>query len=292
MPQKLLVTHTSPDLDAIASVWIFKRFLYADYADAPIMFVPAGQTLPPEQAAQLGVMERNVVHTDTGWGPFDHHQPERAKTRACATSLVYEHLCKIQTDKLHDQALRFVVDYVTQIDHFEDSRWYNASDLRYELMPHGLIEGAKNGGHMDDLELTEFGFTLLNAAYAGLKEEMKALEAISLKGQSFKLGEYKALAVASSNGAVEKRAQKMGYDIVVRKDEEQGHVRVKVSPKAELDLTPVYERILQEDLVGTWYLHGSKRMLINGSRKNPSQIPSPLSLTQVVNIVKEELDEA
>lgn len=292
MSGKLLVTHASPDLDAIASVWIFKRFLHADFASAPVLFVPAGQTLPPEQAAQLGVMERDVVHTDTGWGPFDHHQPERAQTRACATSLVYQHLCKIQEDKIQDHALRFIVEYVTQIDHFEDSQWHEAASLRHELLPHGLIDGAKNGSHLGDEELLEFGFTLLNAAYGGLKEELKAEEAIQLKGQNFKLGNFKALAVASSNGAVEKRAQKMGYDIVVRKDEEQGHVRVKVSPKAELDLTPVYERILQEDLIGTWYLHGSKRMLINGSRKNPSQIPSPLSLVQVVQIVKDELGEA
>lgn len=292
MPGKLLVTHTSPDLDAIASVWLFKRFLSADFGDASIWFVPAGESLAPEQAAQLGIMAKDVVHTDTGWGEFDHHQPERSGTRTCATKLVYDHLCRIQRDKLSDQALQFLVEYVTQIDHFEDCCWPSAADFRYDLLIHGLIDGAKGTGQYDDQSLLQFGFSLLNAAYAELRDEFRAQEIIARDGQTFALGKYKALAVASSNGAVEKRAQKSGIDLVVRKNEETGHVRVKVSPKVDIDLTDVYERILEEDAVGTWFLHGSKRMLLNGSSKNPNQLPSPLSLLQVVKIVKEELAES
>lgn len=289
---KLIVTHRSPDLDAIASTWIFHHFLSATYADAVFTFVSAGETLPAEQAAQLGFTEKDVVHLDTGWGPFDHHQPERAQKRVCATSLAYEHLCLIQKDKKEDKALIYLVEYITQIDLFEDSAWKDADDMRYELMLNGILNGAKASAQYDDAQLQQFGFSLLNAAYAQLRDEFKALEIISLEGQSFKVGSVKAIALASSNGAVEKRAQKMGYDLMVRKNESKGDIRIKATPRVKnLDLTPVYERILKEDSVGTWFLHGSKRMLLNGSSKNPSQIPSPLSLIQVVKILKEELGE-
>ncbi|MEK7092362.1 MAG: hypothetical protein AAB907_01925 [Patescibacteria group bacterium] len=39
---KTIITHTSPDLDAITSVWIVKRFL-PEWHDALVEFVPAGQ---------------------------------------------------------------------------------------------------------------------------------------------------------------------------------------------------------------------------------------------------------
>ncbi len=290
---KILVTHRSPDLDAIASTWMMHRFFSAQLGEALFAFVPAGERLSPEQAAQLGAMEEDLIHLDTGLGEFDHHQSDRAKKRMCATSLVFDHLCSIQKDKKDDQSLAFLTEYVTQIDLFEDSAWKDADDLRYELMLAGVINGAKASGRYDDAQLLLFGFGVLDAVYAQLRDEFRALEIIQKEGQSFKVGKIRAIALASSNGAVEKRAQKMGFDLMVRKNEEKGDIRIKITPKVpDADLTSTYERILKEDTVGTWFLHGSKRMLLNGSSKNPDQIPSPLSLIQVVKILKEELGKS
>ena len=41
---KVVVTHSSPDLDAITSVWLIKRFL-PGWEDANIQFVPAGERI-------------------------------------------------------------------------------------------------------------------------------------------------------------------------------------------------------------------------------------------------------
>ncbi|MDO8460919.1 MAG: hypothetical protein Q7S38_00590, partial [bacterium] len=41
---KIIVTHSSPDWDAISSVWLLKRFL-PDWHDAVVEYVPAGQRL-------------------------------------------------------------------------------------------------------------------------------------------------------------------------------------------------------------------------------------------------------
>ena len=41
---KRIVTHTSPDMDAITSVWFIKRYL-SGWENAEVRFVPAGQPI-------------------------------------------------------------------------------------------------------------------------------------------------------------------------------------------------------------------------------------------------------
>ncbi len=288
---RLIITHRSPDLDAIGAVWLLKRFL-VEYKDAPVLFVSSGQTLPPEQTSQLGIPASQVTYVDTGLGEFDHHQPGRGDQLICATSLVLAHLIKIQRDKRHDWALQYLVKYITLIDHFREVNWENPADERYQLMVHGLLAGAKYSGQYDDNQVLNFGCTLLDAAYAALRADVKADEIIQTKAITMKIRNWRVMAIASSNGEIEKRAQKLGYDLVVRKDEALGHIRIKATPDSGIDLTPIYERILAEDQVGTWFLHNSKRMLLNGSSKNETQNPSSLSLTQVVEIIKQNWPEA
>ena len=41
---KIIVTHASPDMDAITSVWLIRKFL-PGWEDAKIQFVPAGERI-------------------------------------------------------------------------------------------------------------------------------------------------------------------------------------------------------------------------------------------------------
>ena len=41
---KIVVTHTSPDMDAITSVWLIKKFL-PGWETATVRFVPAGERI-------------------------------------------------------------------------------------------------------------------------------------------------------------------------------------------------------------------------------------------------------
>lgn len=284
----VIVTHQTPDLDAITAVWLLKRFLTTEWGEARVEFVPAGQRLSPEKQAELGVFDDQVIHVDTGLGEFDHHQEERGNKRVCAASLIFDLIAQRQVDKRQNQALTYLVEYVTQIDHFEDCYWPDAPNYRYQLMPHTLLEGAELTGLYDSDRLLQFGFELLDAAYAKLRSETKADEIIQRKGQRFRIGEWSVLAIATSSRDVEKRAQKLGVDLVLRKDEGTESVRIKATPRSGIDLTPLYEAILQKDAVGTWFLHNSKRMLLNGSRKS-LQTPTPLSLVEVVKLAKETL---
>ena len=87
----LIVTHHAPDLDAVASVWLLKRFDTHKFKDAPVAFVNPGDTISKDELKKFDNISE-VVHVDTGLGEFDHHQPDRAKMNICAASLVMEYL--------------------------------------------------------------------------------------------------------------------------------------------------------------------------------------------------------
>ncbi len=54
----------------------------------------------------------------------------------------------------------------------------------------------------------------------------------------------------------------------------------------DIDLTPVYKKLSKMDPDATWFLHISKRMLLNGSSKNPSMKGSRLTLSEVVEVLQ------
>ena len=77
-----IVTHYSPDLDAIASVWLIKKFL-PNWQDAQIRFAPAGKTFE----GQIVDSDPTFLHVDTGMGFLDHHHTSEY---ICAAKKVYE----------------------------------------------------------------------------------------------------------------------------------------------------------------------------------------------------------
>ncbi len=281
---KLLVTHRAPDLDAITSVWVLKRFDAQSYADAKLYFVNAGEAIDPRVAADMGFNLEDITHTDTGLGDFDHHQPERGMKRMCATSLVTQYVCHIHPELQQDKALAYIAEYVTMIDHFEEHAWDNAADLKYQFMVHNLIEGIRRSGVQDDQAVMNFGFQCLDAAYAGLAEQIQAQEIIETKKIEFDTKWGKGIALETANDEVIKLSQKSGYAIAIRKDPHKGDIRIKAVPQKGIDLTPIADKIMKMDTVGRWYFHPGKTMLLNGSSKELSRKPSPLTIQQVIKV--------
>lgn len=291
MSRKLLVTHHAPDLDAVGSVWLFKRFDTQHYGDAHVTFVNPGATITLEAAEEFGCQLHEVTHVDTGLGEFDHHQPERGQLHISASSLVFNHLCEIHPELINDAALAYIVEFITDVDHFGEVNWPDASSKRYAFMLHDLIRGIEfTDPHNDDSQL-HFGMQCLDSVYAVLTSRFKAEESIAEAGQPFEIPAGKCLAIETRNDDTIKIAQKMGYVLVVRKDPEAGNIRVKVRPDIDLDLKPVADKINEIDHKGTWYYHPSGKMLLNGSVKHRNQTASPLPLQQIVDIIKEVYHE-
>jgi hypothetical protein len=287
--KKLIVTHHAPDCDAIGAVWVLKRFDAQHYATAQVAFVDPGTEIHPSVAEELGFQMHEVIHVDTGMGEFDHHQPERGMLRICATSLVYDHVCKIHPELKNDTSLKAVVEFVTDDDHFGEVNWPEPDSLRYSFMISSMLHGFESVDPHDDDSQLRFGMTCYDAAYASLNETIQAKEDIAEHGQEFEIGKFRCLALETKNDTVMKYAQKIGFHIVFRKDPETGEIRIKARPDITLDLKPLADEILKIDHVGSWFYHASGKMLLNGSRKKRQQRPSPLTLQQVMELGKTAL---
>jgi len=287
MIRRLLVTHHAPDLDAVGAVWMLKRFDGQNYADARTAFVNPGETISLEAAEEFGAQLHEVMHVDTGLGEFDHHQTDRGMQHLSATSLVYDHVLKLHPDLETDEGLKTISEFVTDVDHFGEIFWPDASHLRYGFMIQELIRGMEFRDPHDDDSQLHFGMQCLDNAYAALTQQLKAVEILTTEGTIFEIKGGQALALETRNDETIKVAQKLGFLLVIRKDTKEGNIRIKARPDAPLSLNPLAERIKKIDAVGTWYNHPSGKMLINGSRKHRNQQASSLTLAEVVALVKE-----
>lgn len=282
-PIKLLVTHQNPDLDAIGACWLWMKFGGEWFEGAELYFVPAGEEVGEAVLAAKGLVREEVVHVDTGMGPFDHHQPDNQR-RDSATLRVYEYL-KVENQAVEaDKALVRLVTFINDNDHFASCWWPEANSDRYNFMLEEILKGVKQERHFNDREVVEFGMICLDGVWGSLKSKLSAEVDLSL-GEEFVSPWGKALAIDNKNDEVVKLAQKSGYFLVVRREAETGHIRIKGVPDKGIDLSLLYKQIIERDKTGTWYLHPSKTMLLNGSSRNPNHVATTLSLKTVVELI-------
>ena len=274
---KTIVTHLSPDLDALASVWLIKKYL-TGWNDAQIKFVPSGTTLDD----QLPDIDQNIIHVDTGLGKFDHHQTNEYLS---ATKLVYKYL--IGKDLIPSKEIKpieRIVEYVNATDHFAEVFYTNPDSDLYDFMIRQLIDGLKVINR-EEAKLVEIIFQLLEAVLIVFKNKVKAEEEIA-NGFVFKSYLGKSLAIETNNEETIKLALKKGFFLVIRRHPEVGFTRIKTLPDQKLSLRPIYEKILKIDKKGSWFFHISGHMLLNGSSGNPKLIPTSLSLNKIIEVIK------
>ncbi len=275
---KIIVAHISVDLDAVSSAWLIKRFR-PGWHDAELKFVPAGTTLdnkPPDE-------NPDIAHVDTGLGMFDHHQIK--DRHLCAAKRVFQYLEKegfLKSENI--VALSRMIEFIAVIDNFGEIHFSDPTADMYEFMLYQIIEGLK-ANKQTDKERCEFVFEMLDSVYQTMRNKVRAEEEIK-KGRVFQSRWGKALAMETKNEEAMKLALKSGYSLVIRKDPEKGHIRIKTLPDDSFDLTALYEKLKKLDSEATWFLHVSKNMLLNGSSKQPESIPTKLSLQNVVELVQ------
>ncbi|MFA6533321.1 MAG: hypothetical protein WCT22_04995 [Patescibacteria group bacterium] len=274
---KTIVTHLSPDLDAIASVWLIKKYL-PGWDSAEIKFVPSGTTLD----GQLADSSKNIIHVDTGLGKFDHHQ---TNDYTSATKLVYKYLIgKDLLETKEIKAVEKIVEYVNSTDHFAEVFYAEPDSDRYDFMIRQLIDGLKVINR-EEIKLIEIVFQLLEATMIVFKNKVNAEDEIK-NGYIFKSYLGKSLAIETKNEEAVKLALKKGFALVVRRHPEVGFTRIKTLPDKKYTLKPIYEKILEKDKKGSWFFHISEHMLLNGSSGNPKLVPTSLSLNMIIEIIK------
>ncbi len=301
----IIVAHASPDWDAIGSVLLLKRFL-PGWENAKVEFVPAGERSPRVANKKVEsdshvIVETGVdkiIHVDTGLTPLDHHQIYDIKicsTSRCFDYVVEENLYLHATTsdtKREDKiaALTRIVDYIVQLDHFQEVFWKDASSDIHEFSMYGILEGMKSLHPDNDDYFVSWGMEILDAMLRRFESRIWAEKEIA-KGQEFETKWGKAIGIDTINDSVIKLAQKMGYVLVVRRDPRYGFVRIKGLPFKEgvtrdIDLSLTHSQLEKMDPDATWFLHVSKKMLLNGTAKNPKMVPTKLSLKEIISVLE------
>ena len=309
---KIIVTHASPDWDAISSVWLLKKYL-PGWSDAVVEFVPAGQRSPrskiagEQQTDPIEILgEDEMIHVDTGMGPLDHHQIY--DMNICGASRVWDYVKEQNLDLKNPsekelariEAVDRIVRVIVETDHFQEVFWADPAADYQEFSFLGLLDGMKIYKMDQDGYYVEFGITCLEALQHRFENRIWAEKEIASNSIKFKTKWGEGLGFESLNDDVLKLAQKMGYRIVIRKDPRKGYVRIKGMPEMAngkwqmangertkaIDFTLVSENLRKIDPEATWYLHVSKKMLLNGTPKNPKMIPTKLTLQQIVKVIE------
>ena len=276
---KKVVTHINPDLDAICSAWLLKRFL-PGWQEAEINFVPAESTLDNEPVDS----NPEVLHVDVGWGKLDHHH---FKGFLSASKLTFDYILEARSGEklkpLDEQALKLIVEVVNDIDNARELAWEEIQKPRYRFYLHDLFLGLRSLG-ATDMETMEFGLKSLDAILNNFKNQLRAQEELK-EGLKFKTPWGQALAMETGNEAVIIEGEKAGYCLVVRKDPKKGGVRIYALPDSKADLQKTYNWLKENDKEGEWFLHSSHKLLLNESRTKPMK-PTKLSLDQIMEVLK------
>jgi len=274
---KIIVSHMSPDIDSIASVWLIKRFL-PGWEDSEVKFVPAGSTLDDAPVDS----DPDIIHVDTGFGRFDHHQTDRYTS---ASQLVFEFLKDRHIKEKYLLPLERMISQITDFDHFAEVFFPDPDSDHYEFMIHKIIEAGLKSVLKDDLKINETIFPILDAILNIFVK--KNLAEIELKnGFVFHSRFGKSLVIKTKNEETIKLALKKGFHLVAKKDPEKGNIRIKTIPGKKFNLKSLYKKIIKIDSQATWFLHSSGNMLLNSSSKNPNFIPSKLSVFQLIELIK------
>ena len=217
---KVIVTHMSPDWDAITSVWLIKKYL-AGWQHAEVRFVPAGQRLKNSefriQNSELEnpvekIGEDEVIHVDTGLGPLDHHQT--SDTNVSAASLTWDFVRTHIADAgegftpEHAEAISRVVQFVVETDHFKEVFWKDPVADHHEFTLLGLLDGYKLIEPNKDEDYIGFGSLCLSAMVAQFENRIWAEKEIEEKGVKFTTRFGPGIGFETLNDTVLKLAQK------------------------------------------------------------------------------------
>lgn len=279
MAQKIIVTHISPDFDGIPAIWLLRRF-HPGYKSARVELVPAGNNTYNNQPVDS---DPDVLHVDVGGGKFDHHKTSEF---TCGVKLVWEWIVSEGFIKKDDKAIERMVQVMTELDHgWDNYRWPEPASDRWEFSLHNVLSGLKVAFPGNTDKYIEWVSESLDAVYAIMKSKVKAEEEIK-DGFKFKTRWGEGVAVVTKNDGIMDVGIKNGFAVVVRKDPDEGYIRITGSNARDVDLTKAYDAISKVDNIGNWFLHASKVLLRNGSTRNPTMKPTKLTMEQVVGVLE------
>jgi len=276
---KKIVTHTNPDLDAVTAVWLIKRFL-PGWEEAEINFCKYQSTYGDKPVDS----DSNILHVDIGEGKLDHHQLEEITSAAklCFNYIKQQRKGQLLKE-LDEKALVQIIEVVTEVDNARDLNWPEVDAARNNFYLHVLIAGIRGMAGSDEEAMT-FGLKGMDAVFHQVKKSIDAQEELK-KGVKFESQWGKAIAIETGNDNVLWEGEKKGYCLVIRKDPETGGARIYARYDTKVDLTKAYNKFKEMDPDSEWYLHQSKKLLLNMASGKEMK-PTKLTLNQIIEVLK------
>lgn len=275
---KVIITHHSPDVDAIASIWLVKRY-YPGFENSAVEFVQQGETyqnLPVDSSP-------DHIHVDCGDGKFDHHD---SSNKTCAMQLLFENAKKMGwIPKRRVESIERICELVCALDHFEDVDFPTPMADFWPAFLSWIIDGYKRASR-DHSAAVELGIKCFDGIQMSMQNKIVAEDELEIKGQRFESIYGKGIAVTSDNDYTVRLAQMIGYQLVVCVSPKSGHVRIKLHPKNSNNLEQLLSIIKKHDSVDNWVYHQSGKMLLNPYSKSGKAPRSSLKLHEIVALVK------
>ncbi len=269
---KTLVTHLIPHLDDIAALWLLVRF-DPSCRKAPLKFV--------ETSPEGVKLAKGEIGVGIGRGIYDEHKGDKKDS---AVSLVWKDLKrKGRTPKgLRGAALAELVDFVRRGDMGEfigkeGPGIATATALRALAKLPG--ESSKSAALV--------GFRLLDAELV-LYEERAKIDAALARGKKFmtKWGRGVGLSVEAVPGMVSGRIAELGYAMVVLHYPKTGFLHVRATPGTKVDLSKLAKLVMKEEPEARWYLHHSKKMLLQGDWVAPIMTRSKYRVADIIRLLR------
>jgi hypothetical protein len=274
---KTIVTHVSPDVDAVSAVWMMHRF-YPGFKDAEVAFISQGKTYQDQPVDS----NPDIIHVDTGLGRYDHHQTSED---TCGAKRIFDDLRdREEIKEKFIEPLERMIAIINDIDHFREIFWHDPNSDIYDFAIVSIIEGMKVR-IQDDHKTIQVGELIFDGILQTFFNKIKAEKEIQ-QGLIFQSKWGKSLAINSENDQITQLAQKAGFALVIRKSLKKGHLKIKLSPASQDTLEDLMPLIKKEDKNADWFYHASGHMVISGSTKSPTSIPTSMGLNKAVDIVK------
>lgn len=267
---KKLITHINPHLDDIAAIWLLKKF-YPGFKAAKVEFISAGE-------GNKGLAEsEDLIYIGVGRGRFDEHKGDLAD---CATSLAWKFLLQENLgpkDEVEKLSLDEIVHWVTMGDlgKLGNDTWGDFSVPAF-IRPSGnspetSLRSIDLGG-----EILEMILVVQKRKQRSLKDWGKRIEFTSKFGKTYAI-ESPFINRAFCNSQDGK--------VYLMYDPDGKSVQY-YTPKYDIDLEPIYKKLMEIDGLASWYLHQSHHMVICGSGSAPDSKPTKLTFKQLVEVLK------
>jgi len=303
-PVRAIVTHPTPDLDALLCVYLLRRYGGAQITgvlDCPLRFMSPNEV--EEAGGAEALEEEGYLLVDLGGGRFDNHPRPGSEgdLDASAAELVAEHL-----GIRGEGELSKILEFCARQD-LKGESLRSRDPVDHAVAMPAIIEGL-NQLHPTDSEAVYTAIEpVLDAIvatergwYDALRDADKALRA-EVQGTT-------VLAMESASKAAARAGRFAGADLLVVRYLPHGHVAFtarRQGPLRTMTLEGLANRVRRAEaeiagqpprgdlhavgMHGGWFLHQSRRILNKGSPKAPDVPITRLDLSQLHALAVEEV---